>query len=200
MIADFLSRVGTVMGPQVAALGGVWHQATDRNEALAIAIRSLSSKWLCLGWISEGDGSAGGADLSRKGYTTAQLNIAIAMRPQLDRDPSAKALTATESGSLLNVWQRVRGIVYRIRFGTLSAAAEPGSAYFEPASGYLDGHEPMQMGKWSIGREVFEIAEPAGTTKSLKELLWAQTAWQARLAMPTIPDDCDDLQQWWLCA
>lgn len=200
MIADFLKRTGDVMAPQIAELGGLWMPATDRNEALALAIRNLSAKWLCIGWVSDGDGSAEGSDLSRRGFTTAVLNIAIAKRPQLDRDRTAKALADDDSSSLLNLWQRVRGLVYRIRFGSLTEADEPGSAYFTPADGYLDGTEPMQLGKWNIGREVYEITEPNGTTKGMKELLWAQSAWTARLALPGIPAACDNLQQWWLCA
>ena len=204
MLAETLSRLETVLKPEIEAdvdgRRGLLLLATDREEAVVKAVRSVSPKWLCILWISGGEGD-GDHQLNKKGAAEVTINAAVVRRPQLNRERAASGLANDDDLSLLNLWAFVRGLICRVRFGTLLPDT-PGAGLcsFQPAAGYLNGTAPMTLGKFTISRQTFEISEPGNATKGLKELLWAETAWTLRLALPMLPQDEGDFHKWLLCA
>jgi hypothetical protein len=196
MIAATLKLITDTMQPQITALNGVLMAATDRNEAVIKAIRYLGPKWLCLAWISDG---AGHSELSRKGVAEAMLRVAVVRRPVLSEDRAKAATNEEDDLSLLNLWERVRGLFFRLRFGAAEFTEGGETVKFWPCLTYLTGAEPMAMGKFSITRETYEVQEQGGTTKAVKELLWAETEWKLPLALPAEPGAEPNTDAWWLC-
>ncbi len=200
---NFIDRMTGALRPQVELLGGKFLAATDRNEALTLAIQNVSAKWLCLIWIT--GGQTGEYEKSIRGYLEADYTVAVCRKPQLDRDRSAKSLDPDDDKSLLNLFETVRGLVFRVRFGTIrvteNVSGENGGALIlTPRDGYLDGDKPMELTKFTIERATFEIAEAGTTTKGMKELLWAEQNWRVKLALPAIPATGGDYAKWWLFA
>jgi hypothetical protein len=195
--ADMLDRVKAALSYNVGHNGGEVMLATDEAEAIFKAVRYVGKKWLCILYTSGGE--TGSVDHARKGMTEARLHIAVIQRPQLTADRAAGAVDAESDASLLSRWEMVRGLMTRVRFGTLTLDTPAAGKYrFEPRPGYLDGHKMLPMMEWRIERRTYETTEPSGITKGMKELLWGSLRYRVHLAMPVYAP-ADEPGEQWIC-
>ncbi|RFC49468.1 MAG: hypothetical protein DVB22_002587 [Verrucomicrobia bacterium] len=196
MLAETINRLRTALTPHIDASGGELMLATDRMDALMQAVASLSARWQMIIWLTGTPPSS--REDARSGRINLEIHVVVCRRPSL---PAVRSLTTTDetdATSLYRLWDEVRGIIHRVRFGDLMRD-EAGLLHFIPRNGFLAAENPMVLQSIAITREYMEVKKP-DSKPSYKELLWAQSSWicpvSAAVAMPS----GTAIEDWWISA
>lgn len=195
MLAETINRLRTALTPHIDAAGGELVLATDRMDAMMQAVRSLSARWQLAIWLT--GTPPGSREDARMGRINLEVNTAISRRPSLPAARADATTLETDPDSLYNLWDEVRGLVHRVRFGTVFRDAQ-NLLHFVPRDGFLTAENPMTLTSIAFTREFIEIAKP-GEKPSFKELLWAQSAWLCPVSA-AVSAPGQSIEDWWIQA